>query len=392
MEKRTSLFENGLIWFGAGVSIAEILTGTYFAALGLGRGLAAILVGHVIGCIMLFLAGVIGGKTRKSAMETVKDSFGSHGGQLFAILNVLQLVGWTAIMIYDGALAAGGIFTVGHWVWCLVIGALIIVWILIGITNLGKVNTVAMAALFILTLILFKIIFFDGTVVTSITDETFSFGAAVELAVAMPLSWLPLISDYTREAKEPVKATAVSTVVYGVVSCFMYLVGMGAALFTGESDIAQIMVKAGLGIAGLLIIVFSTVTTTFLDAYSAGISSETVVSRWNGKHVAIVVTVIGTVAAIVYPMDNITDFLYLIGSVFAPMIAIQIADFFLLKQDKSSRAVYVPNMIIWVIGFVVYRILMNVDMPVGNTLPDMVITIILCLIAGKLIPEKNQKK
>ena len=147
-------------------------------------------------------------------------------------------------MIYDGALAAGGIFTVGHWVWCLVIGALIIVWILIGITNLGKVNTVAMAALFILTLILFKIIFFDGTVVTSITDETFSFGAAVELAVAMPLSWLPLISDYTREAKEPVKATAVSTVVYGVVSCFMYLVGMGAALFTGESDIAQIMVKS----------------------------------------------------------------------------------------------------------------------------------------------------
>lgn len=392
MEKRTSLFENGLIWFGAGVSIAEILTGTYFAALGFGRGLAAILVGHVIGCIMLFLAGVIGGKTRKSAMETVKDSFGSHGGQLFAILNVLQLVGWTAIMIYDGALAAGGIFTVGHWVWCLVIGALIIVWILIGITNLGKVNTVAMAALFILTLILFKIIFFDGTVVTSITDETFSFGAAVELAVAMPLSWLPLISDYTREAKEPVKATAVSTVVYGVVSCFMYLVGMGAALFTGESDIAQIMVKAELGIAGLLIIVFSTVTTTFLDAYSAGISSETVVSRWNGKHVAIVVTVIGTAAAIVYPMDNITDFLYLIGSVFAPMIAIQIADFFLLKQDKSSQAVHMPNMIIWVIGFVVYRILMNVDMPVGNTLPDMVITIILCLIVGKLIPEKNQKE
>ena len=385
MEKRTSLFENGLIWFGAGVSIAEILTGTYFAALGFGRGLAAILVGHVIGCIMLFLGGVIGGKTRKSAMETVKDSFGSHGGQLFAILNVLQLVGWTAIMIYDGALAAGGIFTVGHWVWCLVIGALIIVWILIGITNLGKVNTVAMAALFILTLILFKIIFFDGTVVTSITDETFSFGAAVELAVAMPLSWLPLISDYTREAKEPVKATAISAVVYGIVSCWMYVIGMGAAIITGEYDIAQIMLKAGLGIAGLLIIVFSTVTTTFLDAYSAGISSETVVSKWNGKHVAIVVTVIGTIAAIVYPMDNITDFLYLIGSVFAPMIAIQIADFFLLKRDKSSLAVHIPNLIIWVIGFVVYRILMNIDMPLGNTLPDMVITIVICLIVGKFV-------
>ena len=201
----------------------------------------------------------------------------------------------------------------------------------------------------------------------------------------MPLSWLPLISDYTREAKEPVKATAVSTVVYGVVSCFMYLVGMGAALFTGESDIAQIMVKAELGIAGLLIIVFSTVTTTFLDVYSAGISSESIFAGLKGKYVAVVVTVIGTIGAIVYPMDDITDFLYLIGSVFAPMIAIQIADFFLLKQDKSSRAVYVPNMIIWVIGFVVYRILMNIDMPLGNTLPDMVITIVICLIVGKFV-------
>ena len=374
MEKRTSLFENGLIWFGAGVSIAEILTGTYFAALGFGRGLAAILVGHVIGCIMLFLAGVIGGKTRKSAMETVKDSFGSHGGQLFAILNVLQLVGWTAIMIYDGALAAGGIFTVGHWVWCLVIGALIIVWILIGITNLGKVNTVAMAALF---------------VVTSITDETFSFGAAVELAVAMPLSWLPLISDYTREAKEPVKATAVSTVVYGVVSCFMYLVGMGAALFTGESDIAQIMVKAGLGIAGLLIIVFSTVTTTFLDAYSAGISSESIFAELKGKYVAVVVTVIGTIGAIVYPMDDITDFLYLIGSVFAPMIAVQIADFFILKKKKSETGFDWCNLLIWLAGFILYRVLMNIDMLLGNTLPDMVLTILLCMIVAAVRGRKK---
>lgn len=389
MEKRTSLFENGLIWFGAGVSIAEILTGTYFAALGFGRGLAAILVGHAIGCIMLFLAGVIGGKTRKSAMETVKDSFGSHGGQFFAILNVLQLVGWTAIMIYDGALAAEGIFTVGHWVWCLVIGALIIVWILIGITNLGKVNTVAMAALFILTLILFKIIFFDGTVVTSITDETFSFGAAVELAVAMPLSWLPLISDYTREAKEPVKATAVSTVVYGVVSCFMYLVGMGAALFTGESDIAQIMVKAGLGIAGLLIIVFSTVTTTFLDAWSAGISSESLSKNINGKWIAVAATVIGIIGAIVYPMDDITDFLYLIGSVFAPMIAVQIADFFILHQDFSRKSVCIQNMLVWVVGFIAYRWLMGVDTILGNTLPDMVITIVLSVIVSLLLGKKN---
>lgn len=83
-----------------------------------------------------------------------------------------------------------------------------------------------------------------------------------------------LISDYTREAKNPVKATAVSAGVYGIVSCWMYIIGMGATIFTGEADIAKIMVKAGLGVAGLVIIVLSTVTTTFLDAYSTGVSAR----------------------------------------------------------------------------------------------------------------------
>ena len=389
-EKRTSIFENGLIWFGAGVSLAEILTGTYFAPLGFSKGLLAIIIGHIIGCTMLFLAGVIGGKTRRSAMETVKMSFGEKGGIFFSFLNVLQLVGWTAIMIYDGALAANGVLNTGNWVWCLVIGALIVLWIFIGITNLGKINTIAMAALFILTLILCKLIFFDGGAALAIGEEAMSFGAAVELSVAMPLSWLPLISDYTREAKEPVKATAVSSVVYGLVSCWMYVIGMGAAIYTGESDIAQIMVKAGLGIAGLLIIVFSTVTTTFLDAYSAGISSESVFSNINGKYAAIAVTIIGTIAAIVYPMDNITNFLYLIGSVFAPMIAIQIADFFLLKRaDSLEKSVDITNAIIWVIGFVLYRILMRIDIPVGNTLPDMVVTILICMVVRNVIKSKK---
>ena len=382
-EKRTSVFENGLIWFGAAVSIAEILTGTYFAPLGFTKGLLAILLGHIIGCTMLFFAGLIGGKVRKSAMETAKMSFGSKGALLFSVLNIIQLVGWTAIMIYDGALAVNGIFDIGNWIWCIIIGALIILWILIGIKNLGKVNTVAMAALFILTIVLSFVIFGKGTM-QNIGGEGMTFGAAVELSVAMPLSWLPLISDYTREAKKPVKATAVSAVTYGVVSCWMYIIGMGAAIFTGESDIAQIMVKAGLGIAGLLIIVFSTVTTTFLDAYSAGVSSESLSSKISGKWVAVVVTVLGAVGAIFLPLTDITDFLYFIGSVFAPMIAIQIADFFILKQNKETSAFSIQNLIIWLIGFVIYRLLMHVDIVVGNTLPDMLITIVICVAVSKI--------
>ena len=337
---------------------------------------------------------MIGGKTRRSAMETVKMSFGNKGGLLFSVLNVIQLVGWTAIMIYDGSLSVNSILNMGdtgRWIACIVIGALIVLWILVGISNLGKLNTIAMAALFILTIVMCFFIFGNGNGMGAAGDDSMSFGAAVELSVAMPLSWLPLISDYTREAEKPFKATLASTLVYGAVSCWMYIIGMSASILTGESDIAKIMLKSGLSIAGLVIVILSTVTTTFLDAYSAGISSESIFSKLKGKYVAVAVTIVGVIAAIVYPMDDITDFLYLIGSVFAPMIAIQIADFFILKKDRANKAVDICNIIVWLAGFAAYRFLMNVDIIVGNTLPDMGFTIILCVIDTKIADKITSK-
>ena len=126
-----------------------------------------------------------------------------------------------------------------------------------------------------------------------------------------------------------------------------------------------------------------------MDAYSAGVSCVSISEKIPEKWAAVVVTVIGTIAAIVYPMDNITDFLYLIGSVFAPMIAIQIADFFILKNDKSDKTFDVLNLGLWLLGFIVYRYLMGVDTPVGNTLPCMVITIVMSVVIHKLVKAKN---
>lgn len=389
--KKTSVFNNSLIWFGAGVSIAEILTGTYFAPLGFGKGIAAIIIGHLIGCALLFFAGYIGALSKKNSMETTGYSFGNWGSKFFAVLNVLQLVGWTGIMIYDGALSVNGIFETGSWVWALVIGALIILWILIGITNLGIINIVAMSALFILTLVLSKVIFFGNISVVTLDpamEDAMSFGAAIELAVAMPLSWLPLISDYTKEAEKPFLATLSSAVTYGVVSCWMYIIGMGAAIITGEGDIAVIMVKAGLGIAALIILILSTVTTTFLDAYSAGESGKTIFPKLSAKWIGIGVTVLGTIGAICLPMDDITDFLYLIGSVFAPMIAILLADFFVVKVDSSEKKLDVMKILIWVAGFILYRILMKFDLITGNTVPNMIITFVITVIAGKIKSKK----
>ncbi len=393
-----SIFSSILIWFGAGVSIAEIITGTYFAPLGLARGTAAIIIGHIIGCALFFFTGLIGAKTKKSAMDTTAISFGKVGAKFFALLNVLQLAGWTGIMIYDGSLSAGAIFGRGDLAVkaaALIIGALIIVWILVGLTNLGRVNVVAMAALFGLTVFLCIKLFCKngaGTMPFGLAgenaEETMSFGAAVELAVAMPLSWLPVISDYTKDAEKPFGATLASTLTYFAVSCWMYFIGMGASVITGEGTIESAMLKTGLGVSALIIIVLSTVTTTFLDAYSAGVSGKTIFAGLNVKIAALVVAAAGSVGAILFNMDDITGFLYLIGSVFAPMTAILLADYFLLRKDDSAYKINIASIVVWIAGFILYRIFMNFDFVCGNTLPVMAITFVIELAVGKICSKK----
>lgn len=386
--KKTSVFANGLIWFGAAVSIAEIMAGSSFASLGILKGTLAIVIGHIIGCLLLYLAGLIGAKTEKSSMETVKISFGKKGSLLFSVLNILQLVGWTAVMIASGASASGQIALAGfEWIYSIVIGVLILILVLIGIKNLGKINTVAMGALFILTILL-SVVVFSGDIKMYSLGEGLSFGAAVELSIAMPLSWLPLISDYTRQADKPKASTAISAVTYFFTSCWMYIIGMGATMLTGESDIARIMLSAGLGIVGLVVIILSTVTTTFLDVYSAGISAESVSHKLKGKTVAVIVCVIGTLLAIFLPItEQLESFLYLIGSVFAPMIAIMLVDVFLLKLDSSEKRFDIVNLILWLVGFIIYRLFMQIDIIVGCTIPSMVIIAVISYVVHTLMKK-----
>ena len=365
MEKKTSIYENGLIWFGAGVSIAEILTGTYYASMDFKSAILAIIIGHIGGFILMGLSGIIGARTGLAAMETTKLSFGKVGGIFFAILNFLQLVGWTAIMIYDGAISSGELFGRGNNIWALLIGILIIIWIAVGITNLGKINTVSMIALFVLTILMSRKAF-TTNLITKASPEALSFGGAVELAIAMPMSWLPLISDYTSKAEKPAKATWISVGIYSLVSLWMYIIGLTGAIATGESTLSAIFSYSGIGVLAIIIIILSTVTTTFLDAYSAGISFEAIKEDVDGKKVSIIVSVVGIILAIVFPMDDITNFLYLIGSVFAPMIAVQIGDFFF--KEGSTKSDFRINIASWIVGFIIYRILLKVDIVLGASI------------------------
>ena len=372
-----------MIWFGAALSIAEIMTGTYLAPLGLTQGLFAIILGHIIGGILLFGAGLIGGRLRQGSMNTTAFSFGPLGAKGFAFLNMLQLIGWTSIMIYDAMLALQELAPLSPMIWTIGIGALVILWLFIGLHNTGYIQAIVSVLLLGLTLYMgAHMISQWPSEATLLSSGNMSFIAALELSIAMPLSWLPLISDYTRESKKPFSASLTSATVYTITSIVMYTLGLSAAIFGGGDSIITIMMNAGLGLAGLIVIIFSTVTTTFMDAYSAGVSSTTIYNGASSKGIAVIVTIVGTIAAILYPMDDITDFLYLIGSVFAPMIAILLADYFINRQQVQTLSAYLVRGLIWALSVSLYHYMLHSESTIGATLPTFTMAFVVTAIVG----------
>jgi putative hydroxymethylpyrimidine transporter CytX len=308
------------LWFGAAVSIAEIITGGLIAPLGFTKGIMAIILGHLIGTTLLALGGIIGTESRMPAIMSTRISFGLYGSYLFSLLNVLQLIGWTAVMIISGARSVNQItsmlYQFDHLIfWMVGLGVTILIWIVLGKEGWKKLNMVAVFLLFLLTLVLSFVIFQHHDLLSTVGSGTMSFGEAVELSVIMPLSWLPLISDYTRYAKRNSDGAVGSWLGYFIGSSWMYITGLGAAIVAGEADPAAMMLAAHLGLFALAIVVLATVTTTFMDAYSAGVTFLNVLPGFDEKIIAVLMTIIGTVVAVLIDMEQYENFLYAIGSV-----------------------------------------------------------------------------
>lgn len=191
--KNSSMF---FLWAGAAISITEIYTGGTLASLGIVKGLFAILIGHVIGTALLAFGGYISFKDKKNAMEKVKDSFGVWGAKIVALLNVLQLIGWSAIMIIQGGRAINGQIKLPLNISILIVAAAVLLWSYSFNNYTKKVNDISVMVLVVLcVLVFFKV----NTSGIADVKGSVSFTTAIELAITMPVSWLPLIGDYTKD-------------------------------------------------------------------------------------------------------------------------------------------------------------------------------------------------
>ncbi len=372
------------LWFGAAISMAEIFTGGLLAPLGFSDGIKAILLGHLIGGVIMLLVGVIGAQSKLPAIMSTRISFGTYGSYLFSLLNVLQLIGWTAVMIISGGRAANelGIALFGFDsinTWAVVIALLIALWIALGKNGFGKLNIIAVMLLLFLTLLLCGVVFKEGAIFSKINTGEMSFGLALELSIIMPLSWLPLVSDYTRFAKEKKSGLVGTFFGYFIGSSLMYIVGLSIALYAKDASVGTMMMALHLGFVALGIVLLSTVTTTFLDAYSAGVTLTNVFPKLSERTVALVMTLVGFVVAVFTPVEQYENFLYAIGSVFGPLFAIVLSDYFIFKKEQiaSTLALHVGTFIVWAVGVFLYYQFQVMALPLGTTLPTMIATALL---------------
>lgn len=380
------------LWFGASVSTAEILTGGLLAPLGWQAGLAVIIAGHLVGGLVFFGAGWISSRTGHNAIGVSRLSFGEPGPRLFGLVNVLQLVGWTAVMVILGSQSLDALSSAlwgfhSPWMWKLVLGALLLLWAGLGPQGIRWVNTGAVALLLILTAVMGWVVFQTAPVPSA--PSALRLSDAWELVIVMPLSWLPLVGDYTKRAVRPLAGNVAAVAGYVVGSVWMYAIGLASALALGTADPTQQLLRAGLGLAGLAIIAVSTATSGFLDVVSAGLSFQNMFAKVRERAAALVLGAAGIALALVFPMDQYQNFLYILGALFGPLYAVILSDFLILRHQDRTRLFALLSFVSWFFGVVLYFVLQALSTPLGVTVPTVLATATLNIIIKQIFRSKG---
>ena len=416
-----------LLWAGAAVSLAEIWAGGLIVPLGLGLGLWAVLLGHLIGNTPFALGGLIGSRWGIPTMVSVRPSFGIRGSYFASALNVIQLIGWTAVMLIICGTAADAISKLYGFsnptLWIILSGAITTLWAVVGHRFWKYLQRISVFVLLILCIAMTYIVFREygwGMLSQIPQKKDFPFMVGMDLVIAMPISWLPLVSDYSRFATGSKSSFWGTWIGYFIVSSWMYFLGLAASLATQSPDpsgvMMNLMLKFGWAIPALIIVLFSTFTTTFLDIYSTAISGLNIVPKLGERKGVIIGGVLGTGVAIIFPaLLNYEHFLLFIGAMFCPLFGIVLVDYFFLrrrvidlndlyKRDGKywfRKGINPLAVIAWAIGFAIYlgfspmlmeKVLgIKTALPweMGSSLPSMIFAGLLYLFLKRGIPDRR---
>ena len=385
-----------VLWADLGVGLLVLVAGSALVpGLGFWAAMLAIVVGTLVGNVMLGLAGIVGSDNAVPSMVSLRPSFGQRGSYLPSLVNVVQLVGWGAfelvVMAQASARLTDSLFGFSSYpLWAIAWGGVVIAFALGGplvvvrqwLEKAGIWIVLATATWMIVYCLSHANI---AALVARPGDGSLGFAQAIDLVVAMPTSWLPLVADFNRFAGSSRSSFWGTVCGFFVANTLFFGLGVLLVLVLPGSDLIGSIMAIAFGGAGLALLLGDETDNAFADVYSSAISIKNVLPVLSTRMLVGLVGAVCLAIALLVNLSNFTSFLYLVGSLFTPLFGVLFADYFLLRRRRYEQAdLYPANgrgrfagginpiaLVAWGSGIAVYLVETTYIGWLGGTLPSL---------------------
>lgn len=387
--------DHASLWFSLGVGLLVMQVGAYLMpALGTQEAVLAIVAGSLLGAGLLGWVAKIGCDSGLASAGLMHAVYGRTFARLPIALNIVQLIGWGTfelVVMRDASVAIGrqaGGMAASYWpvLATLLWGGVVLLLISGSMVQLVR-RIIARVALPLVVLSLLWLSWqFLGLAQAQGLEQLWQrrgeggMGVmpALDLVIAMPISWLPLVADYARHGRHGGAALRGAWTGYALANMWCYALGVLVALTLPSKDLVTALLLAQGGLIALSLILIDEVDNAYGDAYSGAVSSHSLWPRWNVRQWGLVVAVACTLLALVLPMHSLEPFLLLLSSVFVPLFGVILgrlafgadAAALLAKAGKAHAA----PIAIWLAGVAFYHLLPKVAPALGSALPTLALS------------------
>lgn len=387
--------DHASLWFSLGVGLLVMQVGAYLVpALGPREALFAITVGSVVGAGLLAWVAKLGCDSGLASAGLMHAVYGSAFARLPILLNILQLVGWGTfeiVVMRDATVAIGAQAGASAAPWwpvaaTLLWGALLALLVSGSMVRLVR-QLVARVALPLVVLSLLWLSWqFLGmaqaqgwaTLWNRQGTGGMSGLAAIDLVIAMPVSWLPLVADYARHGSSGRAALRGTWLGYALANSWCYALGVLVALTLPSKDLVTALLLAQGGLLALTLILVDEVDNAYGDAYSGAVSSHSLLPRWSIRRWGLVMVAVCTGCALVLPMHSLEPFLLTLSSVFVPLFGVILGRLAfgtdaVALLARTGKAHLVP-IAIWLLGIATYHACRQWAPAAGAALPALALS------------------
>ena len=381
-------YAHASLWFSLGVGLLVMQIGAYLVpAMGTQDALLAIVVGSVLGAGLLAWVAKIGCDTGLSSAGLMHRVYGSAFARLPVVLNIVQLVGWTTfelVVMRDGSAA------MFDSTWSVVPVAATLLWggvltLLMASSMLGLVRS--FVSRLGLPLVVLSLLWLTWQFVGLLQAQGFGefwrrpgtggmgFLSAVDLVIAMPVSWLPLIADYARHGKDSRSAMSGSWIGYVFANIWCYVLGvMVVSVSAPDANLVNTLLLAQGGLLALGFILLDELDNAYGDVYCAAVNSHSLWSKLSLKQWGLVAAVACTGLAVVLPMHELEPFLLMLSSVFVPLYGVILGRLGTGSGLGETRSVHWGAAAIWLLGAAVFHACAQWAPQWGSALPCLAVT------------------